>query len=391
MSIESNFNQEAKLLTVLSRQRPDLTSAETLSQQLDYGKFLQLSYAHRVLPLVFHHIESDSNMRFRFPSEVVEIGRIAGQSQKLRTRSLLKHAKNLFSELSNSGRRFMLFRGLLLATTVYQEPHWRNFEDIDLLVEEDGIEPIDRVLKDLGYVQGNFDPRTNSISPYSKQELEFWKQDRQHLGSYLLPTNDPFTAAVKIDVHFKLTNRCDSFEIHSKDLLPFSRQETVLGSPVEAINITDLLIMLCVHVHSHSKWLYEIRDHNDLHLSRLTDIFEVVNKYRSEINWDLLVNRVNKFNINFPVALGLFWAAKVYSQFFPEEVLNALKPDNFSQKEKEIVLRDSPLENKVIGNWQNDFLDRLFDLDRYSKIIKIVGDQYRLSREDRTGLSTYHF
>lgn len=385
---------EVGLLIQLARQslqHDTLREQQEKYSEINYGKLLRLSYDHRVLPLVFHHIEAGTPYIPSPPTGIIDVGRIVSESQRLRTDSILKHAKIIFSELNNSEIRFMLFRGLLLATTVYKRPHFRNFEDIDLLVPKDDEEKVDRVLKDLGYEQGRFDTQRKIIVPYSKEELDFWVKDRQHSGSYLLLTDDPFTRAIKVDVHHKLTNIHDSFQIQNNDLLPNSREEKILGLKIEAIDIQDLVLMLCVHIHTHSRWLYEIRDRNDLHLSRFTDIFEVVNSYKSTIDWDKIIAKTRQMGINFPVALGLFWTSKIYGQFFPEEVLDSIRPDDFNLREKEIALRDTSTDDKAIGYWQNDFLDRLFDTNRYENVIGIVGENCRLTDEKRVSLSKYHF
>lgn len=385
------FNNEAQTLVSLSKQLPDIpTAVEGMTMDFNYNDFLNLSYLHRVLPLVFYHINDRQELSQRFPTTTKEFGRIISKAQEYRTASLLRHAKDVFKELNNAGARFVLFRGLLLATTVYNDPAWRNLEDIDLLIEEDSTGQIDAILRDLGYVQGSFDADSKKVIPYTKEQLDFWVKDRQHLGSYLLLTNDPFTAAVKIDVHYKVTNAHDSFLIHGKDLLSKTRKTHVLGTNVEAVDINDLLILLCVHIHSHSKWLYEMRDYNDLHLSRFTDIFEVVKKYRSVIDWDLLIERTRKFGVHYPVSMGLIWATRLYGDFIPKEVLAVIKPKDFESREREIGLRDKFDDTTPVAKWQEDFTERLFNPNRYDRVIELTG----IPQEPDTkthGLSHYHF
>ena len=239
-------------------------------------------------------------------------------------------------------------------------------------------------------MQGSFDVDSKTVIPYTKEQLDFWSRERQHLGSYLLATNDPFTAAVKIDVHYKLTNKHDSFLIHGRDLLGKTRKTQILGTEIEAVDINDLLILLCVHIHSHSRWLYEMRDHNDLHLSRFTDIFEVVKKYQSVIDWNLLIERTRKFGVHYLVSLGLIWANKLYGNFIPEEVLAAIKPKDFELREKEIILRDKFDDTTPVAKWQEDFTERLFNPRRYERVIGLIG----IPQESDTqilGLSHYHF
>src|SRR5262245_15629542 len=96
--------------------------------------------------------------------------------------------RNVLMRLDERGIQPLLLKGVPLAYTLYRSPALRPRGDTDLLVRESDLQPVTRILSELGY--SGADPQTDKLTNYQS----------------VYRRKDSFGADHGLDVHWKINN-----------------------------------------------------------------------------------------------------------------------------------------------------------------------------------------
>jgi len=107
-----------------------------------------------------------------------------------------------------------------------------------------------------------------------------------------------------------------------------------------------------------------VTDLRDLQIYKFADMFLYIKKYFGEIDWNLLVSRVQKYGLGKVVFYNFYYVTLMFGDIIPPEVMNSLKPDDLA------YLDEYGIENKEPARWEYDFFTRLFDTSRILTIDK---------------------
>ncbi len=255
----------------------------------------------------------------------------------------ISEIKYIQKKLSDIRRSFLILKGAGMAYTVYKEkPYIRDFNDIDILVEETEADNIYKYfLESMGYV-----------CKKGLSEQLIYKNFFQHYAPIC-------REGVYVEMHHHLTQKQDPYYIDTKRIMNNADILYIDNMPVYIPNKEDMLISLCYHLFQH-----EYREARFM-LKPYPDIYNLLYSYKDNFEWNKLIENVKKDKIEFPVIYSLYCVNHIYKELLdvdivPENVLDVLMPKDFYERKDAIVSRHLFNNDEIIGVWSKTHKERLF-------------------------------
>ena len=273
---------EDKFIIELLMPNTDFGNNEKLSATLDWDYIIHHCTQHKLLPVLYNRIKNV----LRVPKHIV---RILDNEYKIRKHIYSKQRDEylcLLNELSKAGLKIILLKGVYLAEKCYNDPLERPYLDMDILIQKHETEDVFRVMKSLGYVQGEYNRNTHAIDEFNNNRLIGYESELQHYGEFAKLSGSDFLPVYFVDVHHRLSTVFDSFCYDSDLLFQRAEKENIQGINFRRLSNEDFLLHLSSHLYWHTLSLRDIISGRDIRLLSYFDIALFVSK--NEINWEKL-------------------------------------------------------------------------------------------------------
>src|SRR6266567_3781118 len=192
----------------------------------------------------------------------------------------------------------MLFKGPVLAYTIYPKPHLRTYHDLDALIQPGDVVHAQDLLAQMGY------------SFYDEYRADTVDEERTGYHFSLQAPGSPF--AVIIELHTAP---------HASEIGTLSDREalwknattvTILGQPVVTMNPVDHLLYLCWHYRFHGftrlLWFY--------------DIVMMLRAYGGSLDWGRLIHMAHDQGMAATLYYCLSWCHDLFEVTIPETVFS---------------------------------------------------------------------
>lgn len=235
----------------------------------------------------------------------------------VRMMHFLERVAHVFND---AGVPLMALKGAALNLALFQRPHERPMVDLDLLIQSQDLNRAVALLQELGCHRSQILMREDFF-PRFYYEVEFTA------GTI---------APVTIDLHVRPLRPIQFLRYFPDDALWQRAQTARIGNATILIPSTeDMLIHLTAHstVHGHSKrrWLDDIR--------------RWVEKYQTELKWQLLLETVAKWRLEGAVLNGIVRAQQSFDcSFCPSWVVDRLGRHKSSWLHR-LAIRHAPRDN----------------------------------------------
>jgi hypothetical protein len=292
---------EARLLlhcarTTLDEERAGVVRT-LVREDLDWLLVHQLASRHRVGPLVYHHLSTLDGV----PREALAPLRVEVLRGVRRNLLLVRELGRVLDAFGAEKVACVVYKGPVLAESLYGDLALRPFDDLDLLVPREGVARARRALLALGYEsEHTFRHIQERVHFMTQCELNF-----RHADSGAL-----------VEVHWQFVPPYYGFGLDFAEVRDRLRVCAVAGREALTLSPEDLLLVLCVHGSKHF-WGY---------LGLLVDVAEAV-RARDELNWSQLLERAEQQHARRALLLGLALAADVLDAGLPEAVSGEIAAD----------------------------------------------------------------
>jgi hypothetical protein len=204
------------------------TAAALLSEATEWDRLLNLAAHHRVRGPLCRGLAALP--QGRLPSNVQEFLQSTARATTIRNKFLIGEMDRVQSLLVEGEVQSIVFKGPVLAYTVYQDGRYRWTQDIDLMVRPDAFSRATRLLTRDKY-RSFSDVETSTLDRF---EAYLKQQTTLVRGS-----------TFAIDLHASLTPIVNASGAEFDDLWDRSVQQAVEGACVRALHPRDRLLMLC--------------------------------------------------------------------------------------------------------------------------------------------------
>jgi hypothetical protein len=362
----SALRPEARLLLVLASPRwtPEIDAAARKliadHDDLDWAYLFDQALRQQVLSLVgrnitHHRLWQLPTDHYRIPHPWVYSA--AYEANTRRNRSLFTEFARIFRALDRSGVRYAVRKGPVLCANVYDDPGIRRMSDLDVLIERDSLPQAAKVLIDLGYAQGTLSMEGTRVIPYERSTELFWGMHLNNALPFKKPTTDPEVDVFDVDLCLDLFQRRSAGSVDIGLVLERAVPQLICGTESYALSPLDHLMDVCLHLYKEACSYLSIERGRDINLMRFLDVAESVRVSSHEL-LDQLVDHATELNGVRELYFALHYAAILYADSIPSDLLDRLAPADLSYLDAYGTLEDKP------GQWRQGFLDRLFNPHR---------------------------
>ena len=281
----------------------------------------QLADRHTVEMLFYARAKKGVNAAV-MPAAVRQTLQQASHLGALKLARLYQELTAVLRRLSQDDIPVIVLKGAYLGQMVYQEPAFRPMNDIDLLVHQHDLSRVTAVMESRGFQLKN--------EAWGAKHLTFAADDGRP----------------PVEIHWHITHPADPFTIDVAELWARAVPITLMGTPALAFSPEDLLLHLAVHLSFNHGFRFGLRPFCDIH--------ETLDQFRGGIAWEAVIRRAHRWQIAHAVYLTLELTVDLLKTAVPDDVLQALKPDDFAP---EMTLW---AKNRVLGSESLPFVSSNF-------------------------------
>ena len=362
---------EEKFIIDLLVSKTDFYNSEKASNTLDWDYIIHCCTQHKLLPVLYNRIRNISHV----PQYIV---RILDNEYKIRQHIYSKQRDeflHLLNELDKAGLKVILLKGVYLAEKCYTDPLERPYLDMDILIQKNETEDDFRVMKNIGYVQGEYNNNTHTIDEFDNNRLNGYEVELQHYGEFIKLSGSDFFPIYSVDVHHRLSTVFDSFHYDPKVLFQRAEKEKIQGISFWRLSNEDFLLHLSSHLYWHTLSLRDIISGDDICLLSYFDIALFISK--NEINWEKLFEYAIESELENALYYTLYHCQLIFGNIIPNDIYVTWDMQKVKEISNTIYDRWFTRDTLTpVGKWTTDFMERVFDDDRKNEALLSFYNDY---------------
>ncbi|MDD5084858.1 MAG: nucleotidyltransferase family protein [Candidatus Omnitrophica bacterium] len=297
---------EEKFADCLCAARPDIKSIEEIVRSRPtWDAVVKTCHDEQLTPRLFEVISGSPALKENMSPETYRCLENIYRSNLANNIFLMKELAKILELFSGVGMRCIVLKGTSLIGSVYKNPALRPMADIDLLVDENNLTRIKKLLESTGFaqVQGG-DPA------FIKKEM----------------------FVTRLDFHTDIW-------YHPRETLSWE-----LAKPA------DIEGRSCLMLPPEESLIYTVAHSGvrDGRISRITllDLALIIENTGESFDWRKILKKASEYNLKTPVALILKRMAEDIQTEVPEWVLNELGRDSFLNKKiYSFIVNRPPVDN----------------------------------------------
>ena len=227
----------------------------------------------------------------------------------------LAHEKELLEILKalNEGIRAIPYKGISLSKVIFNSSNLREFSDIDLLINRNDLEKIGQILIQRGY-EKEFQVPEFYWPTYKKYNCEynydFYNDDRR---------------IFHVEPHWTLGKRLYQLHFDQDNFADFITPIEIGNEKVEGFNLEGLFITTCIHHIAKEEWF---------RLKHVVDLAGILNKFNSQLSWDLILKKGQELDIENIILLGIAIPHEVFGINLPTNILSKIESSKILKLQK---------------------------------------------------------
>lgn len=293
------ISSEINLLLCCSQTRLDNSVRQKINflvkQQIDWEYLVSLATRHEVLPLLFNSLNAISPETIPIP--IFEKLKVYFQSNVKRSLFLTSQLLRTISILQKNGINAVPFKGPMLAASVYGNPAYRQFSDLDIIVPQKCFYKAKELLL------------SNQYQSYltKLEELFIFNHAFQ---IPLCHTNGMFS----LDLHWGIAPRKPRRNSGFSCLWDNLSSIFLGGQLVPNFSPESTLLIQCINA---------TKEPHQQSLKQICDINETIQAY-PDLCWDIVLHQAHQFGCRRLVLIGLYLTQKLYGTILPDEIIEQI-------------------------------------------------------------------
>jgi hypothetical protein len=260
--------------------------------------------AHSLTPLIWHRLESESDLLRRMPGELQKSLWLDFVANLKATRLREEEVAILIPAFAAAGIHPMVFKGAALAYTAYPNPACRTMCDVDIWVSREQFANAEQVLAQQGYLLSEDARRPSDLKELHNCGLTFYKKSR---------------TLMYVDLHwsvfpgqwFNIVTDIDISSIQTRKL-PYEFGDY----SVATLSPEDTVIQLAAH--------WAVNNQMSLGLQPFVDLVQLSLSQR--INWSALAERAIEWRVATLTWIFLSLADRLWGMPFESSALKVMRP-----------------------------------------------------------------
>jgi hypothetical protein len=321
--------------------------------KLDWEQLLKTSIKHKILPQVYTSIHTLIPLKHQASYEQ-EYFKIIYNN-----RLMMSELSRILYLAKQNNIEVILLKGLTLSKFIYNDLNARQFNDIDLLVNEFDMEKMYYMLSDIGYLlEAGFDKNTNRPYTLNKPILMYGKDFHEFKcikdvgnGSYII-------------VEIKRASSAISLRFISDFLLNVKNIE-INGVNVRSLNLLYSFLHLSSNFYENFETYLGVKYASNLRDA--VDTYMFILKYMNELDWAQIRRLSNKYESTHKIYCVFLRLIETFGDgFIAKDIVELFNPSKVTYK------YDGNYDGSLYA-WKSSFVSRLFNADdRYQEFCKLA-------------------
>lgn len=294
--------------------------------------------------------------------------------------------KDVISQFEMKKIKYAIIKGAYLGDTAYNNLSLREVNDIDILIRQEDIKVVKEVCHECGFVLGKSDRINKKIIHYTrKQEIAFTRNTHQIATMVKIDTDEilGFYDTV-IDFNFKLSwGEYRGQGIVANEFLEHTKRfEDSNGFIYNVLETPYNLVQLCLHAYKEANGLFFLKLNQGLFLRAFLDIYYYIIRMENELENDVIVKLVQKYNI----ATYMYFILFIIEELFGRDKRVHALLQAVEEEAEEDIIEQFGLENKK--SWKNISVKERF----YSRqTVFILQNQISVAENEKVEMAAKEF
>ncbi|OFX88395.1 MAG: hypothetical protein A2W99_07950 [Bacteroidetes bacterium GWF2_33_16] len=230
--IDNSFSAELRLIIQLTQVHVNKDEVSILLKNIDWQLFLTLVGKHRLISHIYRQIHYLQDF---IPQDIYEEIKQIKLDQSRKSLYYTVYLIKIHQILKDKNILHCFFKGPMLSFELYNDVGYREFRDIDLLVNIDDVEIVKQIIEDLDFT---------CIYP------RIILSERQRKVNYNISHHYHFIHKAKkidIELHWSITNPKSFFGKEASEIISASELVNISNTELPYISRIDNLVYLAAH------------------------------------------------------------------------------------------------------------------------------------------------
>lgn len=347
-----NLKNEIRMIQLINRitisDQDKVQLLDLCNSDLYWPEILRLAINNKVVGLLYNALDQLS-LLYKVPSKYRRITKYFVLGNELRNNELFLEYENIVAQLNNNGVKTAPLKGCYLIPYIYQNKGIRIIGDIDLMIDSKDRKTIIEIMQSLGYVNGRYDSKTQSITEYSREKKLLWNTQMNNLPPFLKASESPYVDFYKFDFSFNLYPKLNVQPVPEM----LSRAE-YSGQNVYFLRNSDFFIHLCCHLHKEATKSEWIHINGDINFIKFCDVREFVLNKMNEEKFNEAALFADKYNLREAIYFTIYYLKVLYNDGYEDKIL-----EKFNIEDKSFLNQYIDSYNNEKVEWSKDFWERL--------------------------------
>ncbi|MCD1258892.1 nucleotidyltransferase family protein [Paenibacillus athensensis] len=354
METHRELCREQQLIILFSRLTftPEQTErvAELISEGIDWFLLLRYSVKNKVLPLVWHHLQSQG-YRQEVPLRLGQIMNFYKLGTAERNQVYLRELSLVASAFGKNGIPCVPLKGAYLIPQMYKDRGIRTVNDMDCLIRKGDVKSVRSIMQGLGYVEGEYDKKTNTITPVNRERALLWQTNMNNLLPFLKLHDSEYAPVTQIDFSFSL-----DLELQKEPVeIMITGAVKDADSGFHYLNPAHFFIHQCCHHYKEASNASWVALNSDLNLIKFCDVREYILRFMNEEQLRNAVAFAKDTGLEKAVYFTLYYLKEIFDDGYEEQLLQEFE---FSDTSFLYTYGQKDYGHTVA--WKKGFWERLF-------------------------------
>ena len=300
--LKMEFRPEDQLILSSIKMHPNPRELEQLNRLIlqirDWNYLINTIIDRGIGPLLYAKLPLLTNSSL-IPETVKKKLQQAYHKTFSRSAILYEHFRKIAGAFVAHNIPVIGLKGIYLSEWLYQDIGLRQFSDIDLLVKEEDALTCISVLASMGYNKSEIHLSEFILSQFEKDTIHYPPM---------------ISNGVSVEIHIKLHSINEKYQLDIPELWNNSIPSILNGVQIRALNTTDLLIHLVLHLDKHFRV-------GHVQFTCFNDITNLLEKYSETINWSEFTESCRLYNCEEVVFKYLVMVNKYMNAAVPADII----------------------------------------------------------------------
>ena len=335
-----------------------------LEPELNWVVLIQTAINNGVMPLLYQSLKEIKGNQV--PRSVMVQLQIHNRMNGLHNFSQTKELLKILNWLESSGIAGIAFKGPVLAVSAYGNITLRQFNDLDILVQQQDFWQAKAVLVAQGYQAGS--SKVDERAAFNRYlQISLWQSDSEAtmLNQRFQPSLLHSNKERSIDLHWGIPPRRFWKSHHFEQLWENLGTINLMGQLIKTFSAEATLVIQCISV-AKEPWKRSFK--------QICDAAQIIQAHPN-LNWETALKLSSGLHSQRLFLTGLSVTCRVLDVPLPQSILEKLVRIQFTNEQ---IFQGDLISTGVIKTWWLEYTDQLKTLDRIWDGLFITGHYLQL-------------